>query len=75
VEGTGLYSAAAFGVKAIRQSMIDISNCYALEAANFARMLRTGEADQPMHELLNPVIVLNALEKAYLTGQEQLVIY
>jgi len=75
VEGTGLYSAAAYGIKDIRQSKIDISACYGLEAANFARMLRTGEADQPMHELLNPVRVLNAIEKAYLTGTEQPVTY
>ena len=71
VEGTGLYSAAAFGTDGIRQSMIDISSCYSLEAANFARMLRTGRADQPMEELLMPVKAMNALEKAYLTGREQ----
>ena len=71
VEGTGLYSAAAFGTDGIRQSMIDISGCYSLEAANFARMLRTGRADQPMEELLMPVKAMNALEKAYLTGREQ----
>lgn len=71
IEGTGLYSAAAFGTAGVRQSMIDISSCYSLEAANFARMLRTGRADQPMEELLLPVRVMNALEKAYLTGREQ----
>lgn len=71
VEGTGLYSASAFGTDGIRQHMIDISECYFLEAANFARMLRTGQADQPMEELLMPVKVMNALEKAYLTGREQ----
>ena len=69
VEGTGLYSAAAYGTLANRQSAIDISACYALEAANFARMLRTGQADQPMNEMLRPVEVLNALEKSYLSGQ------
>jgi predicted dehydrogenase len=69
IEGTGLYSAAAYGTLANRQSAVDITACYALEAANFARMLRTGRADQPMEELLRPVEVLNALEKSYLTGR------
>ena len=71
VDGMYVYSAAAYGTKNIRQQMIDISSCYALEAANFARMLRTGKADQPMEELLIPVKVMNALEAAYLTGKEQ----
>jgi hypothetical protein len=34
-------------------------------------MLRTGRANQPLYELLQPVYVMNALEKSFTTGTPQ----
>jgi predicted dehydrogenase len=68
---TGLYSGAVYGTSGNYQSPIDISCCYALEAEHFAHMLRTGSANQPLYELLQPVYVMNALEKSFTTGTPQ----
>lgn len=67
------YGATVLGADGLIQKEIDISDCYREETAHFARMLRTGEASQCDHDIVFPVKLINAVERAYITGVRQVI--
>lgn len=69
-DGNYSYSAGMFGKNGSARREIDISLCYQHECAIFVDMLRTGKMAHTYEELIAPVFLLNAIEKAYLTGTE-----
>lgn len=71
MNGTGYYSAAVFTKARPVLREIDISMCYRHECEAFARMLRTGEMNHSLEELVYPVFYLNAVHAAYKTGVRQ----
>ena len=60
-----VYSADGSDVRKIDLSMIGAKNC-----AAFVNMLRTGCMPRTYEELLAPVVYLNAVKKAYETGEK-----
>lgn len=71
IDGTGYYSAAVFTKNRPVLREIDISMCYRHECAQFVDMLRTGKMAHSYEELVYPVFYLDAVEKAYRTGNRQ----
>lgn len=65
------YSAGMFGKKGSARREIDISLCYQHECQIFADMLRTGKMSHTYEELIAPVFLLNAIEKSYLNGGQE----
>lgn len=60
-----VYSANGSDVRKVDLSMIGAKNC-----AAFVNMLRTGHMPRTYEELLAPVVYLNAVKKAYETGEK-----
>jgi len=46
---------------------INMGDAYDKEVNSFVKMVRTGETPQGAHDIIMPIRVLNAIEKAYLT--------
>ncbi len=55
------------------QRNIDISGCYEAEITHFVKMLRTGEVPQCDRDIVLPVKLLNAIERAYTEGGRQII--
>ena len=72
-DGACSYGATVLSKDGATQKPIDISDCYAVEVAHFVHMLRTGEVPQCDHDIVYPVKVLNAIEKAYTEGGRQVI--
>lgn len=60
-----VYSSAGSEVRKVDLSMIGAKNC-----AAFVNMLRTGVMPRSYEELIAPVVYLNAVKKAYETGEK-----
>lgn len=69
--GAYKYGATVLTTDSAVQKEIDISDCYQAEVAHFVHMLRTGEVPQCDHDIVFPVKLLNAIERAYTTGTRQ----
>lgn len=69
-DGNYSYYAGMYGKKGTAKRDIDTSFCYQHECEIFMDMLRTGKMAHTYEELIAPVFLLNAIEKAYLTGTE-----
>lgn len=70
-EGAYHYSGAINTTDGTFFQSINIDDFTVLEARSFARMLRTGEMDFSYAQLVQPVYVLAAIEKSFLTGEKQ----
>lgn len=67
-DGAYSYGATVLAKDGATQKPIDIGGCYAAEVAHFVTMLHTGEVPQCDHDIVMPIKVLNAIEKAYTEG-------
>lgn len=72
-EGNYRYSATIYTKDQTVFKELDVSKIYQHECDAFARMLRTGEMEQTYEELVMPVAYIAAIEKAYETGEEQII--
>ena len=72
-EGNYHYSATIYTKDQTVFKELDVSKIYQHECDAFARMLRTGEMEQTYEELVMPVAYIAAIEKAYETGEEQVI--
>jgi len=52
---------------------IEMGDAYAVEVEHYAHMVHTGEMPQSMEDLVKPVYVLNAIERAYTLGTKELI--
>jgi len=52
---------------------IDVAKGYEIETAHFAAMVRTGHMPNPTEEMLLSVIVMNAVEAAFTSGQRVMI--
>lgn len=73
-EGAWSYGATVLAKNGATHRNININGFTDTEAAHFVHMLRTGEVPQCDHDIVYPIKVLNAIEKAYLTGTRQLIV-
>lgn len=71
-EGCYHYSATVYQKDRTLYTELGIDEIYQRECANFAHMLRTGEMDQTYEQLVLPVYYIEAVEKAYETGERQI---
>ena len=72
-EGNYHYSATIYTKQQTVFKELDVSKIYQHECDAFAHMLRTGEMEQTYEELVMPVAYIAAIEKAYETGEEQII--
>ena len=70
-DGVYNYGATVLGKEGAFMRAITLEDAYAREGAHFAAMLRTGDMPQPAQDIVKPVLVLNAIEKAYETGERR----
>ena len=70
-DGVYNYGATVLGKDGAFMRDITLENAYAREGAHFAQMLRTGEMPQSGSDMVEPVFVMNAIERAYQTGTRQ----
>ena len=74
MDGGQHYGATVLTKDTGRSCVFDTTGGYALEVEHFVQMLRTGKSTQTLEELVAPIYALNAIEKAYITGQVQPVV-
>lgn len=67
------YGATIITKDGATQREIDISGCYEAEITHFVHMLRTGEVPQCDRDIVLPVKLLNAIERAYTEGGRQII--
>ena len=72
-EGNYHYSATIYTKDRTVFKELDVSKIYQHECDAFAKMLRTGKMEQTYEELVMPVAYIAAIEKAYETGEEQMI--
>ena len=72
-EGNYHYSATIYTKEKTVFKDLDVSKIYQHECDAFAHMLRSGEMEQSYEELVMPVAYIAAIEKAYETGEEQII--
>lgn len=53
------------------RQLVSLDLAYHEEARNIARMLRTGAMEQPYEELIQPVMFLNAVDRAMKSGKRE----
>lgn len=73
MDGAYSYGAVVRGRDSITMQSINIDDCYRLEAEEFAKMLASGQSSISHRELIQPIYLLNALEKSFQTGTKQAV--
>ncbi|MBQ7015993.1 MAG: Gfo/Idh/MocA family oxidoreductase [Firmicutes bacterium] len=72
-EGNYHYSATIYTKDKTVFKELDVSKIYQHECDAFAHMLRSGEMEQTYEELVMPVAYIAAIQKAYETGEEQII--
>ena len=70
-EGVYHYGGAVITREGVLFRPIDISDSYAVECREFARMLSTRQTPQPLSELAEPVYVMDAIARALKSGREE----
>ncbi len=73
-EGAWSYGATVLAKNGAVHRNININGFTDTEAAHFAHMLRTGEVPQCDHDIVYPIKLLNAIERAYLSGKRELIV-
>lgn len=68
-QATWLYSVSAYTADHLEQKKIDLSMAASKECDAFVEMLRTGKMAQTYEQLVIPVYYMNAVKKAYETGE------
>ena len=65
------YSCTLYSTDGIFHQPIDIDDFTVIECRSFAKMLRTGEMDFSYEQLVQPVAVLEALERSMQSGKKE----
>lgn len=69
LESAYVYHGTVYCNDKISARNIDISLCYRHECDDFVSMLRTGQMAHSLEHLVAPVFYINAIERAYQTGE------
>ncbi len=73
-EGAWSYGATVLSKNGAAHKNININGFTDTEAAHFVHMLRTGEVPQCDHDIVYPIKVLNAIERAYTNAARELIV-
>lgn len=70
-EGAYHYGGTVLMQNAVCAQPIDISDCYALEAEEFAQLVNGGDMPETFEELIAPVCVMDAIVRSLESGSEE----
>jgi len=70
IEGVYDYTGTVITPEGVRYETISLENIYAKECACFADMVRNGKMSHSYEELVAPVYLMAAIEKAFETGEK-----
>lgn len=70
-EGVYHYGGTVIMQNAVFTQSIDISDCYALEAAEFAQLIRGGDMPETFEQLIDPVRMMEAIARSIESGNAE----